>query len=62
MGKLQQMITTILSLIGLVGGAVVGYQTAGILGIVVFTPLGALAGLILGCLGWHALFLLEFLT
>ena len=50
MGKLHNIITTILSTIGLVLGIWGGYELAGILGAILFAPVGAFAGLAVGVL------------
>jgi hypothetical protein len=42
MGKVHNIITTILSTLGLFLGAWGGYDLAGILGAIVFAPVGAL--------------------
>lgn len=58
MGKLRNAITFILSAIGLLIGGWLGYELAGVIGVLVFTPFGALAGLVLSILNWRLLCLL----
>jgi hypothetical protein len=60
--KLHQIFTMLLSIVGLVLGAWFGYQAAGILGVLTFTPLGALAGFVLGAVGWDIFYLLTIFT
>ncbi|TBB26325.1 hypothetical protein ELH48_03590 [Rhizobium ruizarguesonis] len=57
MVKLHETITTLLSIVGLLLGAWLGYEIAGILGVLMFVPVGALAGLCLGLLGWRIIYL-----
>jgi hypothetical protein len=49
-GKTAQAITIFLGTIGLIVGGWLGYELAGPIGVLVFTPLGALAGSILNIL------------
>jgi hypothetical protein len=58
MGKLHQAVGFILSTIGLILGGWLGYELAGLIGVLVFTPLGALAGLILSILNWRLFYFL----
>ncbi|NKK59937.1 hypothetical protein ELH40_07605 [Rhizobium ruizarguesonis] len=57
MVKLHETITTLLSIVGLLLGAWLGYEIAGIFGVLMFVPVGALAGLCLGLLGWRIIYL-----
>lgn len=50
MGKIHNVITTILSMAGLFLGLWGGYDIAGILGIITFAPVGAFVGLTIGVL------------
>ncbi|MGQ3211524.1 MAG: hypothetical protein ACT6U0_21450 [Shinella sp.] len=50
MGKVHNIITTILSVVGLFLGAWGGYELAGILGAITFAPIGAFVGLVVGAL------------
>lgn len=59
MGKLHNAITIILSTVGLILGGWLGYELAGPIGVMVFTPLGALAGLVLSILNWRLLYFLR---
>jgi hypothetical protein len=59
MGRLHKAITIILSAIGLILGGWLGYELAGPIGVLVFTPLGALAGSILSILNWRLLYYLS---
>jgi len=58
MGKLHKAIAIILSTVGLILGGWLGYELAGPIGVLVFTPLGALAGLIFSILNWRRLYFL----
>lgn len=59
MNRLHRMITGLLSLLFLIIGCWQGYQMAGILGAAVGAPVGALAGLVIGAIGWYALYLIA---
>jgi hypothetical protein len=58
MGNLHKATTIILSIIGLILGGWLGYELAGPIGVLVFTPLGALAGLVVSFLNWRLLYFL----
>lgn len=58
MEKIGNALICILSIVGLILGGWLGYQLAGPIGVVVFVPLGALAGLIVGFLNWRLILLL----
>ncbi|TAV45350.1 hypothetical protein ELI30_27230 (plasmid) [Rhizobium leguminosarum] len=60
MTRLHQTITTLLSTMGLIIGGWLGYQLAGILGVLMFMPVGAIAGLCAGLMGWRIIDLLAF--
>jgi hypothetical protein len=50
MGKVHSIITIILSVLGLFLGAWGGYDLAGIVGAIMFAPIGAFVGLVVGAL------------
>ncbi len=58
MAKLYNAITFILSTVGLILGGWFGYELAGPIGVLIFVPLGALAGLLLSVLNWRLLYFL----
>ncbi len=58
MRKLHNAITFILSTLGLVLSGWLGYELGGLIGVLLFTPLGALAGLVLSILNWRLLYFL----
>lgn len=45
---------------GLIIGGWLGYQLAGILGVLMFVPVGAIVGLCAGLMGWRIIYLLAF--
>ncbi|MBY5701023.1 hypothetical protein [Rhizobium leguminosarum] len=60
MTRLHKTITTLLSTMGLIIGGWLGYQLAGILGVLMFVPVGAIVGLCAGLMGWRIIYLLAF--
>ncbi|PYB71863.1 hypothetical protein DMY87_16850 [Rhizobium wuzhouense] len=58
METLHRTVTVIVSTIGLILGGWFGYDLAGPIGVLMFVPLGALAGLILSTLSWRIIYLL----
>ncbi|TBY61823.1 hypothetical protein E0H46_28630 [Rhizobium leguminosarum bv. viciae] len=52
MTRLHKTTRTVLSTMGLIIGGLLGYQLAGILGLVMFVPVGAIVGLCAGLMGW----------
>lgn len=58
MRKLHTAVTLILSTTGLIVGGWLGYELVGPMGVLVFTSLGALAGLVLSTINWRLLYLL----
>ncbi|TBD43429.1 MULTISPECIES: hypothetical protein [Rhizobium] len=60
MTRLHKTITTLLSTVGLIIGGWLGYQLAGILGVLMFVPVGAIVGLWAGLMGWRIIYLLAF--
>ncbi|TBD04768.1 hypothetical protein ELH21_10330 [Rhizobium leguminosarum] len=60
MTRLHQTITTLLSTVGLIVGGLLGYQLAGILGVLRFMPVGAIVGRCAGLMGWRTIYLLAF--
>ncbi|MCT7662848.1 hypothetical protein N5B53_03105 [Shinella kummerowiae] len=59
MGKVHNIITTILSTLGLFLGVWVGYELAGILGAITFAPVGALVGFAVSVLHIRLLMFLD---
>ncbi|RYG95223.1 MAG: hypothetical protein EON58_14630 [Alphaproteobacteria bacterium] len=55
---LTNAVAFILSTAGLIIGGWFGYDLAGPIGVLVFTPLGALGGLLVSILNWRLLYLL----
>ena len=60
MTRLHKAITTLLSTMGLIIGGWLGYQLAGMLGVLMFMPVGAIVGLCAGLMGWRIIYLLAF--
>lgn len=60
MTTLHKTITTLLSTVGLIIGGWLGYHLAGILGVLMFVPVGAVVGLCAGLMGWRIFYLLAF--
>lgn len=58
--RLHKTITTLLSIVGLLLGGWLGYEIAGIVGVLMFVPVGAIVGLCAGLLGWRVICLLAF--
>jgi hypothetical protein len=58
MTRLHKTITTLLSTLGLIIGGWLGYRLAGILGVLMFVPVGAIVGLCVGLMGWRIVYLL----
>ncbi|MCS4244713.1 hypothetical protein M2418_004254 [Rhizobium sp. BIGb0125] len=59
MGKLHKAIALNLITIGLILVGWLGYELAGPIEILVFTPLGAMLGLVLSILNWRLLYFLR---
>ncbi|WP_163880923.1 MULTISPECIES: hypothetical protein [Rhizobium] len=60
MTRLRKTITTLLSTLGLIIGGWLGYQLAGILGVLMFVPVGAIVGLCAGLMGWRIIYWMAF--
>lgn len=59
MGKLHNIVSTVLSTMGLLVGMLGGYELAGILGAIMFAPVGAFAGLAVSVLHIRLLMFLN---
>jgi|EndMetStandDraft_8_1072994.scaffolds.fasta_scaffold8701559_1 hypothetical protein len=59
MGKLHKAIALIQTTIGLILVGWLGFELAGPIGILVFTPLGAMVGLVLSILNWRLHYFLR---